>query len=566
MTLIKKIIPLIFIALVSFSCQESKKEKKELIAQLDSIMTSAYKPDEPGASVLVFKEGEILLKKGYGLANLEMKVPINPKSVFNIGSITKQFTAQAILLLGEQGKLSLTDPIQKYLPDYPHADKKITIENLLTHTSGIIDVFEVSQWFSMWEKELTPQQFVDVFKDIPLLSEPGTQYHYSNVNYGILGLIIENISGESHKDFLIENFFKPIGMNNTYILKNNDKIENTAMGYFKANESIENAPTINYSHLLAAGSIWSCTDDMVKWYEWLSEKYKSNDPKIKKALTRYILADGSETNNGYGMMLYLLQGCPVAGNNGSMLGYTNYTLWLYEDDIVVVLLSNYRYEGTDPDLTAAYDVTARAKKLAETVMGKTSVTANFITLPENELDKYTGVYKIEENAFRIITRKGNQLYSKRSGSSKKAMNPITQTLFQTTDGSNIEFVFNEKGEAVEANWRQPDGTLSIAQRTDIPLPEEKKPVVITDDEYKAVCGLYKMMVVFNVNVYMNDRNSIIVESKQRGKSVFYPESPTKFFLKDDDDIVIDFLKNKQGVVNEFKMTTGGRTFSAKKAD
>lgn len=553
------------IYLLLLGCKAQNNNHTDLSIQLDSLLTEVYLPNEPGASVLVYNKGDILLQKGYGLANYDTKEPVTPDHVFCIGSITKQFTAMAILMLEEQGKLSISDPIHKYLPDYPHSNKKITIENVLTHTAGLVDVFEVTQWFETWNKELSPQEFVDIFKNEPLLSEPGTTYHYSNFGYAILGLIIEKLSGKTYSEFISENIFKPLEMNNSYILKTNDINPKATIGYNKTNDEIIKSPTINYSHLYAAGSICSCPADMLKWYLWLSELYRGNDLKITKMLTKYSFADGTLSNNGFGMMLYILHDYPAAGNNGGMLGFTNYTLWLYKDDIIVILLSNNRYEDTDPLLEAKYDVTANAKKLSEIVLGIKTEQVNYITLSESDLDKYTGMFKIEKNVYRIITRKGNQLYSKRSNSGqRKPINPTSLTEFLNPDGSKFEFVFDKTGTVIQANWRKPDGTLSIAERTDLPIPEDKKPAIISDKDYEAICGLYKFMVVFDVKIYRSDSSSIIVESKQRGKSVFFPESSTRFFFADDENTVIDFIKNKKGIVEELKMTSEGRTFSAKK--
>lgn len=546
-------------------CKAQNDNQTDISLQLDSLLTEGYLPNEPGASVLVYNKGDILLQKGYGLANYETKEPVNQDHVFCIGSITKQFTAMAILMLQEQGKLSLADPIHKYLPDYPHSDKKITIENVLTHTAGLVDVFEVSKWYETWDKELSPKEFVDIFKDEPLLSEPGTTYHYSNFGYAIIGLIIEKLSGKTYTEFISENIFKPLKMNNSYILKSNDTNPKATIGYNKTKGEILRSATINYSHLYAAGSIWSCPTDMLKWYLWLSELYKENDPKLTRMLTQFSLADGKLSNNGFGMMLYKVHDYHAAGNNGGMLGFTNYTLWLYKDDMVVILLSNNRYEDTDPLLEARYDVTSNAKKLSEIVLGIKTQQVNYISLTESDLDKYTGVYKIEENVYRIITRKGNQLYSKRSDSGpRKPINPTSATEFLNPDGSKFEFVFDNSGKVVQANWRKPDGTLSIAEKTDLPIPDDKKSATISDKDYEAICGLYKFMVVFDVKIYRSDSSSIIVESEQRGKSVFFPESPTRFFFADDDNTVIDFIKNKKGIVDELKMITEGRTFSAKK--
>jgi len=162
---------------------------------IDAMLSERYKPDEPGAAVIVCQEGAIVFRKGYGLANLELNVPIEPHMVFRIGSVTKQFTAVAILLLYEEGKLDLQEPLERFLPDYPTRGKTITVEHLLTHSSGIRSYTDMPEWMPLMRKDLKVEELIALFKDQPMDFEPGERWQYNNSGYILLGAILEKVSG-----------------------------------------------------------------------------------------------------------------------------------------------------------------------------------------------------------------------------------------------------------------------------------------------------------------------------------------------------------------------------------
>lgn len=180
----------------TFLFAQSTKNDKQIIQAIDNYLKKKIKITEPGISILAAKNGRIFYERGLGLANLELQVPLTPTTVFRIGSITKQFTAIAILQLVEQGKLSLTDSIQKYIVDFPSKKRTITIEHLLTHTSGIRDYLSLdhSDPFVL-RRDFTPKEVIDFFKNAPLDFEPGTEWGYSNSGYFLLGYVIELVSG-----------------------------------------------------------------------------------------------------------------------------------------------------------------------------------------------------------------------------------------------------------------------------------------------------------------------------------------------------------------------------------
>ena len=205
------------------------------------------------------------LIRSYGDANLEWKIPNSPTTKFRIGSVTKQFTAASILLLEERGKLKINDSIKKYIPNIPAAWDKITVFNLLTHTSGIPDYAGFPNYDSDKVMPRTSEQLVAYFREKPLDFQPGEKYQYSNSGYVLLGYLIEIISGQSYKDFIEENIFKPLNMQNSGCDSNSAIILYRASGYSTGPNGLLNAPYIDMSNVFAVGNLYSTTLDLLRW-------------------------------------------------------------------------------------------------------------------------------------------------------------------------------------------------------------------------------------------------------------------------------------------------------------
>lgn len=186
-----------------------------LTTTLDKIYSSKYPADGPGCAVLVARKGEVIYRKAFGMANLELKVTMAPENVFRIASLTKQFTAVAILQLHEKGLLNIEDDIKKYIPDFPSTEK-ITIANLASHTSGIQNIYEAIVPKGITRMSSTPAELVELIKSFPSDFKPGTSYHYSNSGYILLGYIIEKVSGKSYEQYISDNIFKKLKMDRAY--------------------------------------------------------------------------------------------------------------------------------------------------------------------------------------------------------------------------------------------------------------------------------------------------------------------------------------------------------------
>ena len=263
------------------------------VSPYEAILAQEFEGYQSGAAVLVVKDGKILFRGGIGFANIDQGEKISPTHLFRIGSITKTFTAVAILQLAEQGKLDISDPIQNYLPDYPKNEQTINIEHLLTHTAGIKPYTGMAEVAHLQDKAATPEQIIDVFKDAPTEFTPGEQYQYNNYGYILLGAIIEQVSGMRYGAYLEKAIFKPLGMNDTYFGDVQEAAKEQAIGYEQDNGAYQHAPYLNMNIPYAAGGLVSTVDDLYKWMQALQANEVISKSGLQKAFSPYQLEGGT---------------------------------------------------------------------------------------------------------------------------------------------------------------------------------------------------------------------------------------------------------------------------------
>ncbi len=232
---------------------------------MDQIVQSYVADHKFMGTALVARGDQVLFDKAYGSANLEWNVPNTPASKFRLGSITKQFTAASILLLEDRGKLSVNDPLKKYIPDAPAAWDKVTIFHLLTHTSGIPSFTGFPDYPKIEPFATTPAKLIALFRDKPMDFEPGEKWLYDNSGYVLLTYVIEKVSGDSYEKFVRENIFAPLGMSDSGYDSNTAIIPRRASGYSPGRGGFENAGFIHMTVPQGAGALYSTTRDLLKW-------------------------------------------------------------------------------------------------------------------------------------------------------------------------------------------------------------------------------------------------------------------------------------------------------------
>jgi CubicO group peptidase (beta-lactamase class C family) len=383
----------------------------DLATYADRLLAAAYPADEPGAAAIVIKDGQVVLRKGYGLANLELGVPVSPDMVFAIGSITKQFTAAAILELQERGKLRLEDPITKYLPDYPMHGETITIEHLLNHTSGIPSYTGMREWFPRIREDIRVEDLIAIFKDKPLDFKPGERWRYNNSAYILLGAVIEKISGETYEQFVEEEIFKKLGMKHSRYGHHEEIIPLRAAGYTRDDDGFRNADYVSMTHPYAGGSLMSTVDDLVLWDRALASDALLEPASRERMFTSGKLASGRPTRYGYGMTVRDYEGWRISEHGGDIFGFASFLLRVPEERLFVAILSND--EASDPPLEGlAFSIAAKA-------LGKPLEERKTLALDRKTLDEYVGVYRFDDGASRTITREGAKLFAERQGGIKQ---------------------------------------------------------------------------------------------------------------------------------------------------
>ena len=399
------LICLLFIGVVISSCAQNSDDKIKLV---DQYVNSYEAIGSYSGSILVVKDGETLLNKGFGMANYEESIPNTPETKFYLGSNSKIFTAASILLLEERGLVATTDVIQKYVDGFPSGGK-ITIHQLLSHTSGItyeLPVFRDEQSnLEVWAEKRSLEDQITLLKATPLAAEPGTKVIYSNNNYRLLAYIIEKISGISFGDFLSQNIFRVCGMSNTGHDGTDEKIHNMAVGYFPEGPTgLKRSFKIDWSNKTGQASIYSTTGDMYKFYHALF-----GGKLVARVSLDKMCSPHAKSNVGtFGYGLFVFPDAGIYSFNGRSPGFSSEVRYYDRENktFIVVLSNNY-----------SAPVLRIMNKVASIYLGGNYDDVQIgkpVKIEDSVLDSYTGKYKggpdfVMPNAELEVIRKENYL-------------------------------------------------------------------------------------------------------------------------------------------------------------
>lgn len=409
----KKLIFLFFLVISEFIYAQDFSQQIDLLAQKHH---DSY-PDV-GLVLSVSDQEKILFEHAYGYSNLSFSIKTHPRHKFRIGSVTKQFTAVAILKLTEQDKISLTDPIQNYLPGFPSG---VTIEHLLTHTSGLMDYSEKPDWLPKVSKQdLEPKAIAEYIQNDSLKFIPGSRVEYSNIGYHLLGLIIERISGKTYADYLEEEIFNPLQMSDSFAHSSTEVKAGMAEGY-EFRKGIAYVPEfIHPKQPFSAGNVVSTTADLRKWYNGLFSGKLIELSTLQKALTPYTLNDSTQTAYGYGWELDTLEGLQVISHGSYYPGYMAEVLYFPETEILVTALSN------------SMPLTNMVKKTGLIANSKPLENKEFLQLTAGEMLSFNATYQKgnDQWIFEVID---DRLYYSRNNSSWYEIKPIRKDFFYSLD-------------------------------------------------------------------------------------------------------------------------------------
>ncbi len=438
------------VALVFLPLAAAVAQADELSQRLDHVVVAFEKSRNFMGSVLVAKGGKILIEKGYGMADLEWDVANTPEGKFRLGSITKQFTATAILQLAEQHKVSVQDKACQYFDQCPEAWKQITIHQLLSHTSGIPSYTDMKTFTqpNFMRVPLSPAAVLLLSKDKPLEFAPGAKWKYDNSGYTFLGIIIEKASGEKYADYLKKHIFEPLHMSDTGYDETAVVLKHRVSGYQPCGNSLCNSDYIDMSLPYSAGSLYSTVEDLYKW-----DRALYTDKVLSKADRERMWTPVME-HYGYGWMLDRMANHKQIGHGGGIPGFSTYIGRFPDDDAAVIVLGNNIAVGAE----------SVASALAGTLFDQKVILPGerkAVDVDAKVLDRYVGTYDLGPLQI-TFTNENGQLMAQAKGQPKLHALPSSDTEFFLNEVDAV-FVFSDidaSGKAQKLQLTQNGRTLA----------------------------------------------------------------------------------------------------------
>ncbi len=412
---------------------------------LEEVLDNYYaelsvKNNTPGAAVLVAQNGNIIMKKGYGYANMEEKEEFTAQTKHRIGSVSKQFIASAILRMQEKGLLSVEDKLSKFIPEFPRGDE-VTIHHLLTHTSGIHSFTNRPDFIDNVTHKTSGEEVLKLIMSDEYDFDPGEEYMYNNSGYFILGYLIEKISGQTLGQYLKEQFFTPLGMNNTGVYVNENKPEKAAIGYTVENGEYTKAVDWNMSWAGGAGALYSTVEDLYTWNEAVFNGKVLNAESLKMAFTPVRLNNGEIPPNGpygYGWSLNPHRGLENISHGGGLHGFLTFLMRYPDDNLTIVTFVNL---APSPSALTPWVAALNIFEYMEwKKMGKQKSYTASIEITEGELKEYAGKYDYGNSMVLTVTLEHGHLYAQMTNQPKFEIFPMGNgTFYWKVVEARIEF-------------------------------------------------------------------------------------------------------------------------------
>ena len=431
-------------------------DEAALQRQAGAMLAAGIASNAPGASVLLAQEDRVLYRAARGSASLELGVPLSPNQVFRIGSLTKSFTAAAILKLGAAGKLSLADPLSKFLPDFPGGGR-ITLAELLAHTAGVSDAWDVDS--------AKPQDTGSLSKLIAGHAPdfaPGTAWAYSNSGYILLGAVIEKATGQPWHAAIRDLLTQPLGLSQTAYYPDEAVVPGKVAGYSQNDRGqVILAPYASISGAAAAGALASNTDDLFHWMRALATG-RAIPLRLYEAMSSAkATASGKSVPYGYGLMLGTVRSEPVVEHNGGIEGFTSHLTYFPKQHVTVVVLANTDAGAPSPR--------SLAHRLGALAIGRPYIELQSIQTDARQRQELCGTYRIDATAKRILSVADGTLLVQRDGGPKRPLAVASgDLLFFPQDATDYFKVIRDAQGRVIALDFYADGTAPARRETRVP--------------------------------------------------------------------------------------------------
>lgn len=518
--------------------------------KVDQLFAPWDKNDSPGAAIAVVRNGKIIYKKGYGIANLEYDVPITPSTIFHMASVSKQFTAYAAAVLAQQGKLSLLDDIRQYLPEVPDFDKKITIKQLIHHTSGLRD-----QWnllvMAGWRMDdvITKEHVLKLVKHQKELNfEPGAQYLYCNTGYTLLAEIVARVSDKSFPEWCKENIFQPLNMTSTLFYDDHQKIvKNRAYSYSIGEKEPFVKRVLSYANV-GATSLFTTAEDLSKWAMNFNDPIVGNMELIRKMENRGILNNGDTLEYAFGQGVGDHKGLKFIGHGGADAGYRTFLGRFPDQKFSVMVLSNLSAFNTSSMAFKIADIYLADLLVEEKPKKEKKTQIDRISVDPAIYEEYAGEYEIESEQRATVSRVGNRLMGRVPGQATIELIPISEARFVIEDESiEVSFQRDLTGKVNQLTIHQ-NNKDTVAPRVE---PFSLKPEQMAEYEgsyYSDELGTSYIITIKKDKLVVQHRRHEDFNLKPQKKDLFGGD--VWFFSR------LQFERNEENQIMGFKASSG----------
>ena len=547
---------LIFISVVAISLYLKKTisptGKNKIQTRVDAIFENWDKIDSPGAALAVVKGNKVVYKQGYGSANLEYDIPITPKTVFHVASVSKQFTAFAIAILADSGQLSLDDDIRLHLPFVPDFGKTITIRHLVHHISGLRDQWELLA-MAGWRLDdvITKNHILKmVGRQQDLNFDPGEEYLYCNTGFTLLAEIVERSTEKTFPDWTRENIFIPLGMNDTHFHFDHEKIvKNRAYSYSPQGKGYRKR-ILSFANV-GATSLFTTVEDLAKWVQNFDSHIIAREAVYAQMHERGRLKNGETIDYAFGLSLGQYRGLKTVGHSGSDAGFRSYVVRFPEEGLAVIVLSNLSSVNTSRLATQVADIYL-AKKFKAPPPKKKKTERPSIELDPKILQSYEGLYQIRPDSVLTLKLIDGKLTVQGTRGRRYDLSAESERLFFRQDADyELFFNINNVGDitsiTIKDNGRELEG-------------KKIEPVILYPEQMAEYTGEYysSELDTFYRILFENDR--LVVKHRKYDDiplSVITPDyySGTEWFFR-----TVHFTRKKDNTINGF-LVTGGRVRS-----
>ena len=532
---------------------DSSGQQIEENTGIDNIFSDWNKSDVPGGAVGIIKEGQLIYAKGYGMGDLEHNIAITPTSVFYIASVSKQFVTFSILLLEEQGKLNLDDPIQKFLPDFPTYGTSLTIRHFIHHTSGVRDYLTLMALKGRsYLDEIEEEELYELIKRQKVLNfSPGEEYSYSNSCYFMLAMIVEKAAEKSLREFAEKNIFAPLGMKHTFFYDDNTElIKNRVFSYEKSEDKNRFNNLIMRFDLVGSGGVYSNIEDLYLWDQnfYHNKLGKGGQAIIEKMQEEGLMNNGERSGYAFALINGIYKGLKTVSHSGSLAGYRAQLMRFPEQHFSVIVLANRGDANPTSKSYKVADLLLKEKLIIEPK--KEKVEANELNAStertEFSLKQLTGQYEIESGVILELSLKSDNLHVVQNWnkSAYTIQNTVGNT-FEIPGNASVQFTFSElEDELTQIMTIFQDGNKTICKR--------KKEIDLGEINLEAYTGNYYSGEIDVTYRFFLEEETLKVKIANN--------EPMDLSVNDSDEFLGEFtiirFQREDGIINGFELDAG----------